>query len=271
MTQTTETTVTPAATGSETAPVVPASVATPVVTETVPVATSSEIAPVAPPAEASSEASPATGTASEVAVEKAVEPGAETVETVSDVTAPAYTDFTFPEGAKVDAELVGQAKEAFGKYGLTQEAAQELINLHTSSAQKVLEAYQTQANDYWAGKSREWVAEVENDPRIGGNRLNTSLELARGVWNEVIPDKAQRDRLFGDLTDTKIGDHPVLARALTEVGHRFQQVLQLTGTATWADAMKKLREPASPPSGREARGNGASRPADRRYSQRTQQ
>lgn len=241
----------------------PAAMVTP---EATPAATSPETAPVPPPAEVSPETPPATGVApAETPPAATTEtPAAETGSEAVEPTAPAYTDFTFPEGAKLDAELIGQAKEVFGKHGLTQEAAQELVDLHNSSAQKVLEAWQAQATDYWAGKSKEWVQEIENDPQVGGNRLNTSTELARAALSDGLSD-ADKTRLWNDLTDTKIGDHPVLFKRMAQLGRERQQVLEATGTTTWAAALKKIREPASPPPGQAVRGNGATRPADRRY------
>ena len=265
-----ETVTSTAPAGETTAtPVIPASVVVPAAaaTETAPAVTPAETpaGPVSSPADASATTEPsAAGAAPETPAADAPE---ETPAT-EQPAAPVYADFTFPEGVKADADLVGKAKEVFGKYGLTQEAAQELVDFHSNAAQKTLEAYQAQATDYWAGKSKEWVAEVQSDPQIGGNRLNTSLELARAALNEGLP-AADRDRLWADLTDTKIGDHPVLIKRMVQLGRERQQVLQLTGTTTWADAIKKLREPPSPPANQPAKPNGSGRPADRRYQPRT--
>lgn len=270
MSETTATTVTPTDAAVTPPAVVDATVTPAVVaTETVPAAAPSDTTSVTPPAETAAK-DPAAGTATEVTTEKPQEPAADVPEASAEVTTPVYTDFTFPEGAKVDAELIGQAKDVFGKHGLTQEVAQELIDLHNSSAQKVLEAYQAQATDYWATKSKEWRQELQDDPQVGGNKFNTSTELARAALSEGLND-ADKTRLWNDLTDTKIGDHPVLFKRMVQLGRERQQVLQLTGAATWAEAMKKIREPASPPPGQVARGNGATRPADRRYQQRTTQ
>jgi hypothetical protein len=161
---------------------------------------------------------------------------------------------------------MAEATSVLAKYGVPQEEAQELVTLHAAALQSAVENYGRTATDFWNNKAKEWVAEVKADPNIGGNRFDTSIRRARAVWTEVLPNDADRTRLFGDLTDTKMGDHPVLARALSEVGRRFEQVLAATGTTTWADAMKKLREPGAPPPGTPARAPGANaRPADRRY------
>lgn len=273
MSDTTATTVTPTDAAVTPLPAVDATVtpAAPVATEVAPAATPTE-SPVAPsPAETSvTQEPPATGAASEVTTEKPLETAASDGEVTPEVTTPTYTDFTFPEGAKVDAELVGQAKDVFGKHGLTQEVAQELIDLHTTSAQKALEAYQAQATDYWATKSQEWRKELQDDPQVGGNRFETSTELARAALSEGLND-ADRKRLWNDLADTKIGDHPVLFKRMVQLGRERQQVLDATGTTKWSDAIKKIHEPEPPPPGQVVRGNGATRPADRRYQQRTTQ
>ena len=180
-----------------------------------------------------------------------------------------YADFKLPDGVTVVPAQLSEATKVLAKYGVPQEQAQELISLHANGLKQALETYSRTAADYWNGKAKDWVAEAKDDPVIGGNRFATSLSLARGVWTEVLPDKADRDRLFADLTDTKIGDHPVLTRAMAEIGRRLQQVMTATGTTTWAAAMKKIREPAAPPPGRPARAPGANgSPADKRYQPR---
>lgn len=273
MSETTATTVTPAAPGGETLPVIPASVVTPVATETAPAATPTETAPVTPPTEVVPETPPATGAAPvEPAATGEALPTGETAPDASGSEAPAapvYSDFTFPEGVNADAELVGLAKEVFGKHALTQEVAQELVDLHTTTATKMVQAYQAEATKYWADQSKAWVAELKDDAQVGGNRFQTSTDLARAALSEGL-SKADQTRLWSVLEDTHVGDHPVLFKRMAQLGRERQQVLQLTGTTTWADAMKKLREPAAAPPGIPAKVNGGGTPAQRRYAPRTQ-
>jgi hypothetical protein len=161
---------------------------------------------------------------------------------------------------------MAEATKLFGDMKLPEADAQKLVDLHGTILKNAVEGYQTTATNFWNDKAKEWVNEAKSDPQIGGNRFDTSIRRARAVWTEVLPADADRTRLFDDLTNTKMGDHPVLAKALSEVGRRFEQVLTATGTTTWADAMKKLREPGAPPPGTPARAPGAAgRPADRRY------
>lgn len=276
MSESTATPVAPPMPGSETAPAAVPDPA-PVATETAAV-TEPTASPASPAAETVTQATDAaaapsptadvTPAASAEATPAAPEQGADAEAAAGDA-APVYTDFTFPEGVKVDPELLSKAREAFGKYNLPQDAAQELVNLHTEAGQKLVDSAFAQATEFWNAKSKEWVAEVG---QMFGNQLNTNLERARGVWTEVLPDETDRNRLFDDLSSTKIGDHPILAKAMSEVGRRLQQVMQLTGTTTWADAIKKLREPAPPPPGTPSRTtNGAGRPADRRYANQRNQ
>ena len=180
--------------------------------------------------------------------------------------APAYAALKLPEGISARPEIMAEATKLFGEMKLPEGDAQKLVDLHGTILKNAIEGYQSTASDFWNNRAKEWVAEAKADPQIGGNRFDTSIKRARAVWNEVLPTEADRTRLFGDLTDTKMGDHPVLAKALSEVGRRFEQVLTATGTTTWADAMKKLREPGAPPPGTPARAPGTNgRAADRRY------
>ena len=177
--------------------------------------------------------------------------------------APSYTDFKLPEGVIPDKATLGEATRLFGELGLSQDNAQKLVDAHAEAVRKTLDSYRQTASTYWNSKSKEWVAEARQE---FGNRFDTSLELARGAQTDLIPNKADRDRLWADFNDTKMGDHPVLMKAFAEAGRRIQQVLQATGTTSWNDAMKRIREPAAPPPGMPSRAPGASgRPADQRY------
>jgi hypothetical protein len=180
--------------------------------------------------------------------------------------APSYTDFSFPEGIKASPAVMAEATKLFGEYKLPQEGAQKLIDFHAAQVQQAIASYSETATGYWNQKAKDWVKEVQNDPTIGGNRLDTSLNAARAALSEGLSE-AEKARLWGDLSDTKMGDHPILVRRLAALGQRMEQVLQATGTTTWDAAMKKLREPAPPPPSMAARAPGSTgRPADRRYS-----
>ena len=136
----------------------------------------------------------------------------------------------------------------FGDMKVTPADAQ-LVDLHGTVMKNAIQGSMQGATDFWNQKAQEWVKEAKADPQIGGNRFETSIKRARAVWTEVLPNEADRTRLFNDFNDTKMGDHPILAKAVSEMGRRLEQVLAVTGTASWADAMKKLREPGAPPPG----------------------
>jgi hypothetical protein len=261
---------TPTPVASEPAPAAPVAVPAPVITEApAPVDTAGQSGP----GKADAPAIGRDGAGAQAPVGETPAVAAEPAPAApipAEPAAPAYTDFKFPEGVKAAPEALEAVTKIFGEHNLPQEAAQKLLDAHFADTQKaVAQSFET-ATAYWNQKSKDWVAEVQADPQIGGNRFKTSIETARGVWTDVLPNEADRTRLFADLTDTKMGDHPVLARAMTEMGRRLQQVYQLTGTTKWADAMKKLREPGAPPPGNPARAPGAAgRPADRRYTTRT--
>ena len=213
-----------------------------------------------PPATPASEAPKSEATPAQPTAETTPEP------TPEPVAAPTYTALKLPDGLTARPEALAEATKLFGEFNIPESGAQKLLDMHGAALKAAVDGAFKTATDFWEQKSKDWVAEVRADPQIGGNRFDTSIRRARAVWNETVPNEADRTRLFNDLTDTKIGDHPILTKAISEVGRRFEQVLQLTGTNTWADAMRKLREPAAPPPGNPARAPGsAGRPADRRY------
>lgn len=257
---------------SEAAPAAPSPVAAPLAPPPASVVTTPAVAEPVPPAVETPapgpEAPPVAAAAAEavVAAKLESEPAPPEAAPAEAAAPPTYSDFTLPEGVQVAPEQMAEATKVLTKYGVPQEAAQELVTLHANGVQQAINQYSKGATDFWNAKSKEWVAEAK---KTFGNNFDTSLNTARSVWDQVLPNKTDRERLFADLTDTKIGDHPVLMKAMTEVGRRMQQVLTATGTTTWDAAMRKIREPAAPPPATPARAPGSSgRAADRRYQPR---
>lgn len=246
----------PAGPGNEAAAAIPAAATTEIVAPVVPAA----------PVEAPAAAEVPVADAPVVADVAPAAPATDAPVEQPATAAPTYTDFKFPEGMAAAPAVLTEATKLFGELGLPQEGAQKLVDFHTAQVKQAVDGFLSTATDHWNQKSKDWVKEFRADPDIGGNRADTSRTLANSALRDLVPDNDMRSRLATDLADTKIGDHPILVRAFREAGHRFQQVMQATGAATWAEAMKKLREASPRPPGQPARVPGATgRAADRRY------
>ena len=116
-----------------------------------------------------------------------------------------YGDFAIPEGFEVSEEALSQFKEIAKQHGLTQDAAQNLLNLHTSILQSQAEAY--------AAQRAEWAATVKADPEIGGPKFQDTLAACRAAWS-----KFGSPELLQFLEESGLGNFPPLVKAFAKVG-----------------------------------------------------
>ena len=199
----------------------------------------------AEPTEAAEPAKPAEPVAPASAA--AAEPAAP--ETAAEPVAPVYQDFAFPEGITAQPEQITALTGILGKYNLTQEAGQELVDLHASTFQ----AWTDQATEKMAQAQRDAFEETragwrkDVDKRFG-NRRDTVLNDAKWALGELMPDAKKRSELHQMLAFTGAGDHPAM--------------IELLSAAT-----KKMRERTAPARGLPPK-NAPASPADRRYGAR---
>lgn len=201
-------------------------------------------APPAPPAEA---------TLPEAAAEQPVasEPVEATPEAVVAEEAPAepvlptYADFKVPEGFSLPAERLTEFTGVLGKYGLTQEAGQELLDLHAATFAQFRDAIPQQQRDAFAETRRTWR---EDFYKSAGNRSGTMANDAKWAINQLVRDTAARTELHTVLDNTGAGDNKAVIGLL-------------------ARAAKVMRERAAPPPNLPAKGQALT-PAEKRYGAR---
>lgn len=113
----------------------------------------------------------------------------------------AYEDFTLPEGMEIDADVLGEFKNLAKELNIPQAKAQKLIDFQTQLATKQAEQYQAAV----IKQGQDWAAEVRNDPVLGGENYEKSVESAIKVIQS-----------FGDpaltelLKSTGLGNNPAL-------------------------------------------------------------
>lgn len=166
---------------------------------------------------------------------------AETVEAVEPIK-PVYETFNLPEGFQAAPEQTEAFTGLLGKYGLSQEAGQELMDLHATSLKAVGEQLQQHQQDVFSETRRSWVQAFD---KSAGNRRDTILNDAKWAITELVPDEKARTALWSVLGFTGAGDHPAVINA-------------------FAASAKRLRERAAPPPPVPPRGQPQSAP-DRRY------
>jgi len=113
----------------------------------------------------------------------------------------AYEDFSLPEGMEMDADVLGEFKNLAKELNIPQAKAQQLIDFQAQLATKQAEQYQAAV----IKQGQDWAAEVRNDPVLGGENYEKSVESAIKVIQS-----------FGDpaltelLRSTGLGNNPAL-------------------------------------------------------------
>jgi len=134
-----------------------------------------------------------------------------------------YADFTLPEGIQLDESLMTEALPVFKELGLTQDAAQKLVDFH---AARVQADAQNQVDAFNQLKT-DWREQSVNDKEFGGDAFAENVKLAQAAVNKFgTPELKQL------MEDYGVGNHPEMLRFMVKVGKlTAEDVPGSTGTA----------------------------------------
>lgn len=128
---------------------------------------------------------------------------------VPKILPPEKYELTIPEGSLLDPSEVERISAYAKEKGLSNEAAQELLN-GKHEAVKAFDETQVKA----VNEIREkWVSDGEKDPEIGGVNYKKNIELASRVVKRFGSEK-----LFQALEETSFGQHPEWIRVFARIG-----------------------------------------------------
>lgn len=214
---------------------IPASTDAPAAVAPAPVPAADAPAPIAAePAKVDEPAAVAEPVTAEPVAEPVVEPTK---------VAPAYTEFKLPETFKADPATLSAYTNVLGKYGISQEAGQELVDFHTNAMKQYADSVAQNQQAVFEKTKTDWQKASQKE---FGNRFDTTLNDAKWAISQFGGTKQQQAELVALYGYSGTGNHPAQIRLL-------------------ANMAKKLREPGSPANGLPSRGRQES-PADRRYS-----
>lgn len=131
-----------------------------------------------------------------------------------------YEAFKLPEGMNIEAAEASAFGNILGKYGLTQEAGQEIMDFGSSILKQAQERMAQGQIDAFAETRRGWVKEFETQ---AGNRRNTMLNDAKQAIKDAVPDDKARAKLWSVLAYTGAGDHPDVIKAFAAIGKRARE------------------------------------------------
>lgn len=133
---------------------------------------------------------------------------------------PEAYELTPPDGMDLDAETLAEADPIFRELGLSNDAAQKLIPVAGKFAERI--ATQTREASEQAmitevvAQRKAWAKEARDDAEIGGANWDETVELSAKALDALGYPKGSPFRNF--LTDTGLGNHPEMIRAMRTVG-----------------------------------------------------
>lgn len=135
------------------------------------------------------------------------------------------TDLKLPEGIKLADEPAKAFLETLNKADLaSKDRAQSLLDLHMAEIKRIGEETAKQASkhqvDTWNALNDQWKSELRNDKELGGNRLATSLSIAKAVIEEYLPAESAQ-KLFSHINANGMGNFPEFVRLLHTIGTKL--------------------------------------------------
>ena len=148
-----------------------------------------------------------------------------TAQTTAQVqTAPEnYTDYTMPEGIKVDPMLISKFNPIFKECNLTQDQAQKLV----SAQAEEIAAYQKNMQSTFDG----WKAESQ---KLLGSTPEKSLALTAKVFDSFDGGKDVRTL----LEQTHLGDHPTMVKFFKALGESMVEDNFVPGSSAGQQSQK---------------------------------
>lgn len=148
----------------------------------------------------------------------------------------AYAEFKAPEGFEINKEQIADALPVFKKLGLSQEGAQELVDLYAKSTQK------SQEDPYklWSQTQEKWVAEVKADPVIGGKLDQVKATVARAI--DGLGDAKLASDFRAAMDFTGAGNNPAFIRTFYKLATQLTEGRPVGGNGPSALGQKNPTE-----------------------------
>lgn len=137
---------------------------------------------------------------------------------------PEKYEFTAPDGREFDGETIAAYSEVARELGLSQEAAQKLLDrMGPQMAQRQEAQIQAVRN--------EWTKAATSDKEFGGEKLSENLSVAKKAL-----DAFGTPELRDLLNTSGLGNHPEVIRLFFRAGKAISEDRFVGGSATTAKA-----------------------------------
>src|SRR6266404_1872210 len=176
-----------------------------------------------PTGELKDQAPPTTTTPTEPTIPTPPEPKVEPKVEAPAGAPEAYTDFTLPEGVKLEGETLKSAQELFKELGLPQANAQRLVDFHLGQIKAATEASSKAYDDMRAG----WQTAAKADSEIGPHMAKIKENVGR-LYDAIGDAKLVGE--FKQIMDlTGAGDNPAFIKVLNKLSSFVTEGHHVTG------------------------------------------
>lgn len=153
-------------------------------------------------------------------------PAVEAQQTSTESTPPAPTgdlDIKLPEGVAADAVALEEFKPLAKELGLSNEAAQKLVDLQVKQALAAQEKTRVALEQ----EEKQWLETIKADADFGGANFDASIQKAQRAM-----EKFATPELAALLKESRLGNHPELVKFAIRVGAAMSEdTISGTGSA----------------------------------------
>lgn len=141
-----------------------------------------------------------------------------------------YADFKAPDNYTLDPKAIEAAVPIFKELGLTQDAAQKLVDFHANQMLAATKGPQ----DAYAATRADWQAKVTADPDMkaatsGGKTGLDAVKLDIGRALNAIGDESLVKDFKVAMDITGAGDHPAFVKAMWKLAQFIGEGKHVTG------------------------------------------
>jgi hypothetical protein len=145
-----------------------------------------------------------------------------------------YATFTVPDGQTLDPKVIEAAAPLFKKHGLSQEAAQEFVDLYAGQIKTIADGPKATFDTMVSG----WRADVLKDASLAtGDGLRTDVAESIGRLKATLSSEDRTS--FNEVMNMSgLGNHPTIVRALNAWGRALGEGKHVAGNGPSPEGQK---------------------------------
>ncbi len=137
-----------------------------------------------------------------------------------------YSDYKVPEGYTLDAEVKTKADTLFKGLGLSQDAAQKLVDFYTAQTTEAFQAPFKAYQDTVAG----WLKEAQDHPDLRGKLApGQEVNVRIGKLLDSVPDPKLASDFREAMDITGVGNHPAFIRLMDHFAKQLTEGTHVAG------------------------------------------